>query len=52
MEAKLFEGLFKVDGALLVDVNSESFISNLLPLIKRFGCPMIGMTGNINSTLG
>ena len=24
---------------------------NLLPLIKRFGCPMIGMTGNINSTL-
>lgn len=24
---------------------------NLLPLIKRFGCPMIGMTGNLNSTL-
>ncbi len=24
---------------------------NLLPLIKRFGCPMIGMTGNVNSTL-
>ena len=27
-------------------------LMNLLPLIKRFGCPMIGMTGNINSTLG
>lgn len=26
-------------------------LMNLLPLIKRFGCPMIGMTGNINSTL-
>lgn len=24
---------------------------NLLPLIKRFGCPMIGMTGNLSSTL-
>ena len=24
---------------------------NLLPLIKRFGCEMIGMTGNLNSTL-
>ena len=24
---------------------------NLLPLIKRFGVPMIGMTGNMNSTL-
>ena len=24
---------------------------NLLPLIKRFGIPMIGMTGNLNSTL-
>lgn len=24
---------------------------NLLPLIKRFGCPMIGMTGNLTSTL-
>jgi hypothetical protein len=35
MEAKLFEGLFKVDGALILDVNSESFISNLLPLIKN-----------------
>lgn len=35
MEAKLFEGLFKVDGALIVDVNSESFIANLLPLIKN-----------------
>ena len=27
-------------------------LMNLLPLIKRFGCPMIGMTGNITSTLG
>ncbi len=27
-------------------------LMNLLPLIKRFGCQMIGMTGNINSTLG
>lgn len=27
-------------------------LMNLLPLIKRFGCPMIGMTGNTNSTLG
>lgn len=35
MEAKLFEGLFKVDGALIIDVNSQSFISNLLPLIKN-----------------
>lgn len=26
-------------------------LMNLLPLIKRFGCPMIGMTGNLNSTL-
>ncbi len=26
-------------------------LMNLLPLIKRFGCPMIGMTGNVNSTL-
>ncbi len=26
-------------------------LMNLLPLIKRFGCPMIGMTGNMNSTL-
>ena len=26
-------------------------LMNLLPLIKRFGCPLIGMTGNINSTL-
>ena len=26
-------------------------LMNLLPLIKRFGCPMIGMTGNIDSTL-
>ncbi|MDY5983729.1 MAG: DEAD/DEAH box helicase [Anaeroplasma sp.] len=35
MEAKLFDGLYKVDGALIIDVNSESFISNLLPLIKN-----------------
>ncbi len=27
-------------------------LMNLLPLIKRFGCPMISMTGNPNSTLG
>ncbi len=27
-------------------------LMNLLPLIKRFGCPLIGMTGNTNSTLG
>lgn len=27
-------------------------LMNLLPLIKRFDCPMIGMTGNVNSTLG
>jgi len=26
-------------------------LMNLLPLIKRFGCNMIGMTGNLNSTL-
>lgn len=26
-------------------------LMNLLPLIKRFGCPMISMTGNTNSTL-
>ena len=26
-------------------------LMNLLPLIKRFGCEMIGMTGNLNSTL-
>lgn len=26
-------------------------LMNLLPLIKRFGIPMIGMTGNMNSTL-
>lgn len=26
-------------------------LMNLLPLIKRFGCPLIGMTGNMNSTL-
>ena len=26
-------------------------LMNLLPLIKRFGCPMIAMTGNMNSTL-
>ena len=26
-------------------------LMNLLPLIKRFGVPMVGMTGNMNSTL-
>ena len=26
-------------------------LMNLLPLIKRFGVPMVGMTGNLNSTL-
>lgn len=26
-------------------------LMNLLPLIKRFGIPLIGMTGNMNSTL-
>lgn len=26
-------------------------LMNLLPLIKRFGCEMIAMTGNLNSTL-
>lgn len=26
-------------------------LMNLLPLIKRFGCEMIGMTGNLDSTL-
>ena len=27
-------------------------LMNLIPIIKRFGCPMISLTGNVNSTLG
>lgn len=34
LEKKLFEFLFKAEGKLLIDVNSNSFISDLLPLIR------------------
>lgn len=34
MEGKIFECLFKVSGGLIVDVNSQDFIANLLPIIK------------------
>ncbi len=35
MEGKIFECLFKVEGGLIIDVNSEDFIANLLPMIKN-----------------
>lgn len=35
MEGKIFECLFRVDGGLIIDVNSEDFIANLLPIIKN-----------------
>ena len=34
-EGKLFENLFKVNGSLMVDVDSNRFISSILPLIKN-----------------
>ena len=34
MEGKIIDCLYKVDGGLMVDVNSENFISTLLPMIK------------------
>lgn len=35
MECKIFECLYKVNGGLIIDVNSDDFISNLLPMIKN-----------------
>ena len=46
-------GVITRDDVIIAISNSGETqeLMNLLPLIKRFGCPMIGMTGNINSTL-
>lgn len=35
MEGKIFDCLYKVDGGLIIDVNSNDFISNLLPMIQN-----------------
>lgn len=35
MECKIFECLYKLNGALIIDVNSDDFISKLLPMIKN-----------------
>ena len=35
MEGKLLDGLFKVNGSLLIESNSRAFITNLLPIIKN-----------------
>ena len=35
MEGQILECLFKVNGSLIIDVNSDDFISNLLPIIKN-----------------
>lgn len=47
-------GVITRDDVIIAISNSGETqeLMNLLPLIKRFGCPMIGMTGNLNSTLG
>ncbi len=46
-------GVITREDAIIAISNSGETqeLMNLLPLIKRFGCPMIGMTGNLNSTL-
>ena len=46
-------GVITRDDVIIAISNSGETqeLMNLLPLIKRFGCPMIGMTGNMNSTL-
>lgn len=46
-------GVITRDDVIIAISNSGETqeLMNLLPLIKRFGCPMIGMTGNVNSTL-
>lgn len=46
-------GVITRDDVIIAISNSGETqeLMNLLPLIKRFGCPMIGMTGNLNSTL-
>lgn len=35
MEGKIFDCLYKVDGGLIIDVNSQDFIANLLPIIQK-----------------
>ncbi|MBR1425779.1 KpsF/GutQ family sugar-phosphate isomerase [bacterium] len=47
-------GVITRDDVIIAISNSGETqeLMNLLPLIKRFGCPMISMTGNSNSTLG
>lgn len=46
-------GVITRDDVIIAISNSGETqeLMNLLPLIKRFGCLMIGMTGNMNSTL-
>ena len=46
-------GVITRDDVIIAISNSGETqeLMNLLPLIKRFGCPMIGMTGNMSSTL-
>ena len=46
-------GVITRDDVIIAISNSGETqeLMNLLPLIKRFGCPMIGMTGNLSSTL-
>lgn len=46
-------GVITRDDVIIAISNSGETqeLMNLLPLIKRFGCSMIGMTGNLNSTL-
>jgi arabinose-5-phosphate isomerase len=46
-------GLITKEDAIIAISNSGETqeLLNLLPLIKRFGVPMIALTGNINSTL-
>lgn len=46
-------GVITRDDVIIAISNSGETqeLMNLLPLIKRFGCPMIGLTGNTNSTL-
>ena len=46
-------GIITRDDVIIAISNSGETqeLLNLLPLIKRFGVPMIGMTGNMNSTL-
>lgn len=35
MEGKIFDCLYKVDGGLIIDVNSSDFIANLLPMLQK-----------------